>query len=180
MTNRECAVEAKQPSSKRRAQSSSDQQQPVLRANTASQLIQCTYFKGAPVANRETCLQLLHGGLKRVQKRGARKSQNKSNFFQLYFTTAVETYFRFWTPIASCDDSSQLAIGVQIYMNQCSVPFQPFFYNCCRNIFSVLDPYCKLRRFVATCNRGSNSYEPMFGSQMNHSLLRLLLRGGGG
>ena len=71
MTNREFSIEAKQPSSKRRAQSSSDQQQPALRANTASQLIECTDFKGVPVATRTTCLQLLHGGLKRMQKRGA-------------------------------------------------------------------------------------------------------------
>ena len=73
VTNRAFAVEAKQPSSKHGAQSpSGNQQQPVLRANTTSHRVQCIGFKGAPVATRENGLQLLHGGLKRVQERGAR------------------------------------------------------------------------------------------------------------
>jgi hypothetical protein len=73
VTNRAFAVEAKQPSSKHDAQSpSGNQQQPVLRANTTSHRVQCIGFKGAPVATRENGLQLLHGGLKRVQERGAR------------------------------------------------------------------------------------------------------------
>jgi hypothetical protein len=53
---------------------SDNQQQPVLRANsyTTSHRIQYIGFKGAPVATRENGLQLLDGGLKRVQERGAR------------------------------------------------------------------------------------------------------------
>jgi hypothetical protein len=73
VTNRAFAVEAKQPSSKHPAQSpSADQQQPVVRANATSHRVQCMGCKGAPVATRENRLQLLHGGLKRVQERGAR------------------------------------------------------------------------------------------------------------
>ena len=34
--------------------------------------VQCIDFKGAPIATRENGLQLLHGGLKRVQESGAR------------------------------------------------------------------------------------------------------------
>jgi hypothetical protein len=72
VTNRAFAAEAKQPSSKHGAQSpSGNQQQPVLRANTTSHRVQCIGFKGTPVATRENGLQLLHGGLKRVQERGA-------------------------------------------------------------------------------------------------------------
>ena len=75
VTDRAFAVEAKQPLGKRRAQSpSGNQQKPVLRANshTTSHRVECIGFKGAPVATRENGLQLLHGGLKRVQERGAR------------------------------------------------------------------------------------------------------------
>ena len=73
VTDRAFAVEAKQPSSKHDAQSpSGNQQQPVLRANATSHRVPCFGFKGAPVATREYGLQLLHGGLKRVQERGAR------------------------------------------------------------------------------------------------------------
>jgi hypothetical protein len=75
VTGRAFAVEAKQPASKHGAQSpSGNQQQPVLRANSypTSHRVQCIGFKGAPVATRENGLQLLHGGLKRVQERGAR------------------------------------------------------------------------------------------------------------
>jgi hypothetical protein len=73
VTDRAFAVEAKQPSSKHGAQSpSGNQQQPVLKANTTSHRVQCIGFKGAPVASRENGLQLLQGGLKRVQERGAR------------------------------------------------------------------------------------------------------------
>ena len=73
VTDRAFAVEAKQPLGKHRAQSpSGNQQQPVLRANsyTTSHRVQCIGCKGAPVATRENGLQLLHGGLKRVQERG--------------------------------------------------------------------------------------------------------------
>jgi hypothetical protein len=73
VTNRAFAVEAKQPSSKHRAQSPShNQQQPVLRANATSHRVQSFGCKGARVATRENRLQLLHGGLKRVQEHGAR------------------------------------------------------------------------------------------------------------
>ena len=37
-----------------------------------SDRIRCIDLKGAPVATRENGLQLLHGGLERVQERGAR------------------------------------------------------------------------------------------------------------
>ena len=75
VTGRAFAVETKQPASKHGAQSpSGNQQQPVLRANsyTTSHRVQSIGFKGAPVASRENGLQLLHGGLKRVQERGVR------------------------------------------------------------------------------------------------------------
>jgi hypothetical protein len=73
VTNRAFAVEAKQPSSKHPAQSpSANQQQPFLRANAASHCVQCIGCNGARVATRENRLQLLRGGLKRVQERGAR------------------------------------------------------------------------------------------------------------
>jgi adenylyl- and sulfurtransferase ThiI len=73
LINAAFAVEAQQPSSKHPAQSpSANQQQPVLRANATSHRVQCMGWKGAPVATRENRLQLLHGGLKRVQERGAR------------------------------------------------------------------------------------------------------------
>ena len=73
VTDRAFAVEAKQPLSKHGAQSpSGNQQKLALRANMTSHRFQCIGFKGAPVATRENGLQLLHGGLKRVQERGAR------------------------------------------------------------------------------------------------------------
>jgi hypothetical protein len=73
VTNHAFAVEEKQPLSKHRAQSpSSNQQQPVVRANTTAHRAQRFAFKAELVATRENRLQLLHGGLKRVQERGAR------------------------------------------------------------------------------------------------------------
>jgi hypothetical protein len=71
--NRAFAVEAKQSSSKHCAKSPSGyQQQPVLRANTTSHRFQYIDFKGPPVATRENCFQLFHGGLKRVNELGER------------------------------------------------------------------------------------------------------------
>jgi len=73
VTKHTFAVKAKQPSSKHGEKSpSGNQQQPVLRANMTSHRFQCIGCKGAPVTTRENGLQLLHGGLKRVQERGAR------------------------------------------------------------------------------------------------------------
>ena len=73
VTDRAIAVETKQPLSQQRAQSaSSNQQQRGSRANITSHCLKCIGFKGAPVATRKNRLQLLHGGLKRVQERGAR------------------------------------------------------------------------------------------------------------
>jgi hypothetical protein len=58
--------------SQQRAQSaSSNQQQRGSRANITSHCLKCIGFKGAPVATRKNRLQLLHGGLKRVQECGA-------------------------------------------------------------------------------------------------------------
>ncbi len=61
-----------------------------------SQRIQCIGFKGPRVATRENRLQLLHGGLKRVQERGAR------------YKVADELR----TPAASLDDRALIAFAL--------------------------------------------------------------------
>jgi hypothetical protein len=82
--NRAFAVETKQPSSKQGAQSPSGyQQQPVLRANATSHRVQWIGCKEAPILTRENGLQLLQGGLKPVQERGARyQIVDEFTFFQ--------------------------------------------------------------------------------------------------
>jgi hypothetical protein len=72
VTDHTFAVEAKQPSNKRCAQSPpGNQQQPVLRANTTSHRVRCIGLRKPPVTTRKNSLQLLHGGLEPVQEHGA-------------------------------------------------------------------------------------------------------------
>jgi hypothetical protein len=94
VTNCAFAVEAKQPLSKHGTQSSAcNQQQPVLRANsyTTSHRVQCIGFKGAHVATRENSLQLLYGGLKRVQECGSRY-QVTDELFEILFEISSPTF----------------------------------------------------------------------------------------
>jgi hypothetical protein len=72
MTDRAFAFQAKQLSSKHHAQSPSDnQQQPALRAYTTFHRVPCAELKGNAITTAEIGLQLLQGGLKPVQERGA-------------------------------------------------------------------------------------------------------------
>jgi hypothetical protein len=73
ITDRAFAFQAKQLSSKHRAQSpSGNQQQPVIRANATSHRVPCAELKGNAITTAEIGLQLLQGGLKPVQERGVR------------------------------------------------------------------------------------------------------------